>query len=262
MKDNVDSGTSHVSHLAERIKEIKNSIADEYRQQQDNRPWVIAFSGGKDSTVLLQMVWLAVLSVPAEERTRPMHLVCNDTRVENPVVAKYNNLVLKRLKRACEELQFPLTVTQTTPKLADSFWVNLLGKGYAAPNSSFRWCTPRLKIDPTTAFIKSKFDQGKGVVILLGTRSAESSSRARSLKDHQVSGSIYRKHSSLPEAVVYAPIEKLTTDEVWQYLSSVRPPWGGSHRELITLYSSASDKECPIIVDTSINVCGGSRFGC
>jgi DNA sulfur modification protein DndC len=119
-----------------------------------------------------------------------------------------------------------------------------------------------LKINPTTHFIKNKIDETGEVIILLGTRSAESSRRARSIKQHAVRGQRLRKHI-LPNAFVYAPIKDVETGELWQYLSQAPPPWGGTHKELVTLYRNATtDGDCPLVIDDTTPSCGNSRFGC
>ena len=160
------------------------------------------------------------------------------------------------------EQNLPVFVQKTTPRLEDTFWVNLVGRGYPAPNNVFRWCTERLKIDPTTRFIKSKVAEDGEVIILLGTRSAESGNRARSIKKHEVKGQRLRKHL-LPNAYVFAPIKDVETNELWQYLMQVPPPWGGTHKELVTLYKNAStDSDCPLVIDETTPSCGNSRFGC
>src|SRR5215471_9782024 len=55
----------------------------------DDVPWVVGYSGGKDSTAVLQLVWLALKSLPAEQRRKPVHVISTDTLVENPVVAAW-----------------------------------------------------------------------------------------------------------------------------------------------------------------------------
>ena len=160
----------------------------------------------------------------------------------------------------------PISVHRTTPRLEDTFWVNLIGKGYPAPTNTFRWCTERLKINPTTRFIQEKISEGgadgvPGAIILLGTRTDESQSRARSMKRHELKGQRLRKHI-LPNAFVYAPISDIATGELWQYLTQVSPPWGGTHKELVTLYKNANSGDCPLVIDESSPSCGNSRFGC
>ena len=241
---------------------IEAEIQDQYQAEDNSRPWIVGFSGGKDSTMLLQLVWKAVQKLPEILRYRPVHVVCNDTMVENPRIVRFIEDTLHRIEAAATTQSMPFYVHRTTPRLEDSFWTNLLGKGYPAPSSTFRWCTERLKISPTTHFIKTKISDAGEVIILLGTRSAESSRRARSMAKHAVHGQRLRKHV-LPNAYVYAPIKDIETNELWQYLSQVPPPWGGTHKELITLYRNAStEADCPLVIDAETPSCGKSRFGC
>ncbi|MCF0057684.1 DNA phosphorothioation system sulfurtransferase DndC [Dyadobacter sp. CY356] len=240
---------------------IESEILDQYLYDENARPWVIGFSGGKDSTLLLQLIWNALKKAPEQLRTREIYVVCNDTLVENPRIVKFIESTLKRIEIAAVEQGLPIKVQRTTPRLEDTFWVNLIGKGYPAPNNSFRWCTERLKINPTTQFIKSKIDERGEVIILLGTRTDESSTRSRSMKKHALKGQRLRKHM-LPNAFVYAPISDMETSELWQYLMQVSPPWGGTHKELVTLYKNANSGDCPLVIDESTPSCGNSRFGC
>jgi DNA sulfur modification protein DndC len=243
------------------IQEIEDELIDQYVNDDNPRPWIIGFSGGKDSTMLLQVVWNAVKSIPAEARNRKIYIVCNNTLVENPKILEYSEKVLALIQTAAAAQSMPVYVNQTTPKLEDSFWVNLIGKGYPAPNNQFRWCTNRLKIDPTTQFILDKIDEEGEAIILLGTRSDESATRAKSIKKHTVKGQRLSKHV-LPKAFVYAPIKHVLIDELWQYLMQVQSPWGANNKELVTLYRNANSGDCPLVIDTTTPSCGNSRFGC
>jgi len=195
------------------------------------------------------------------ERKRPVHVICNNTLVENPRVLDYVEDVLKKIEKAAVDQNMPITVNRTTPRLEDSFWVNLLGKGYPAPNSLFRWCTERLKISPTTRFILDKVNENGEVIILLGTRSDESASRVKTMRKHQIKGSRLRTHI-LPRAFVFAPIQAVITEDVWKYLLAAPSPWNANNRDLITLYGNASGGDCPLVTDISMPSCGKSRFGC
>lgn len=245
------------------ISIIESEIISQYLYDPNlTRPWIIGFSGGKDSTLLLQLVWNSLKKIPNELRTRKIFVVCNNTLVENPKILGFIDRTLHKISEAAASQGLPILVHQTTPELENSFWTNLIGRGYPAPNSSFRWCTDRLKINPTTKFIKSKIEEQGEAIILLGTRSDESSTRSRSIKKHEKYGhSRLRKHI-LPNAFVYAPIKDVTTNEVWQYLMQVPPPWGGSHKELVTLYRNANSDDCPLVIDDTTPSCGNSRFGC
>ncbi|MCR5890354.1 DNA phosphorothioation system sulfurtransferase DndC [Hymenobacter sp. J193] len=244
------------------ISFIEAELQDQYLIDDNNRPWILGFSGGKDSTLLLQLAWRSIAKLPEELRHRPVYIVTNDTRVENPRVAKFVEQQLRCIEAAAQAAGLPFIVQRTLPELQETFWAKLIGLGYPAPDTRFRWCTDRLKISPTTRFIQSKISSAGEVIILLGTREAESSKRAQSMRKHAVRGQRLRKHV-LPNAAVFAPIRDVLTPELWQYLSQVSPPWGGSHKELITLYRNASvDEDCPLVIDTETASCGKSRFGC
>lgn len=245
------------------VQHLENEIIDQYLFDDSNRPWIIGFSGGKDSTMLLQLVWNALKKIEPYilSNSRRVYVVCNDTLVENPRIVRFIHKTLKKIQKAANEQNLPITVHETTPKLDDSFWVRLIGLGYPAPNRFYRWCTERLKINPTTNFILEKINENGEAIILLGTRSAESSSRAASIKKHEIKGQRLRKHQ-LPNAYVYAPIKDVTTNELWQYLNQVPPPWSGTHKELVTLYRNANAGDCPLVIDDTTPSCGNSRFGC
>lgn len=243
------------------LNHLENELIDQYLYDESDRPWIIGFSGGKDSTMLLQTVWKALTKIDPVLLTRKVYIVCNDTMVENPRIVKFINTTLNKIREAAVLQDLPIIVKETTPLLEDSFWVRLIGLGYPAPNKFYRWCTERLKINPTTRFIKETAEINESAIILLGTRSAESSNRARSIKKHEVKGHRLRKHS-LPNVFVYAPLKDIETNELWQYLNQVPPPWGGTHKELVTLYRNANAGDCPLVIDESTPSCGNSRFGC
>ena len=243
------------------ITYLENEITDQYLHDDNPRPWIIGFSGGKDSTLLLQLVWNALSKIKDVAWTRDIYVVCNDTLVENPRIVEFIERTLKRVEKAAVEQGLPIRVERTRPRLEDTFWLNVAGKGYPSPTNMFRWCTERLKINPTTRFITEKINEKGEAIILLGTRSDESSNRARSIKKHEIIGQRLRKHI-LPNAFVYAPIKDVTTNELWQYMMQVAPPWGGTHKELVTLYRNANSGDCPLVIDDTTPSCGSSRFGC
>lgn len=254
--------------MAKFIQNIIDEIIDQYLfADETKRPWIIGFSGGKDSTVMLQLVWEALKQVKDLHGVvgRDIYVVCNDTMVENPVITEYVYRVLDKIEQAAVEQGVPIQVIKTIPRLEDSFWVNLIGKGYPAPNNAFRWCTERLKIKPTQRFIIEQVDQFGEAVILIGTRSAESASRAKSMKKHAIKGKRLTKHPTQPNTFMYAPIRHLMLEEVWYVINTMPSPWGADNNELFQIYSDASadDYECPTVVtDKEHKSCGQSRFGC
>ncbi len=257
--------------MNKRIEYIIDEIKDQYMYADDtHRPWIIGFSGGKDSTVLLTLVWLALKKIKDDvlapfQLRRPVYVVCNDTLVENPIISSYVDDVLSQIEKKAREEDMPIFIRKTIPKLEDSFWVNVIGKGYPVPNTAFRWCTDKMKIKPTARFITEQVDECGEAIILIGTRKAESATRARSIKKHEVHGQRLTHHTLLHNTYVYAPIKELMLEEVWYIVNAIPCPWGFDNSVLFNIYmdASADDYECPTVVtDKSHGSCGQSRFGC
>jgi len=246
---------------------VLSDLTDEVRRlyREDEIPWVVGYSGGKDSTATLQLVWKALEGIPAGDRTKPVHVISTDTLVENPVVAAWVSRSLDVMAQTADDLDLPIKPHRLTPKVEDSFWVNLIGRGYPAPRPKFRWCTERLKIKPSNTFIRDVVRSSGEAILVLGIRKAESSSRHATMDKH-ASGRVRDRLSpngSLPNSLVYSPIEDWTDDDVWVYLMQQKNPWGYENKDLLTMYQGATeDGECPLVVDTSTPSCGDSRFGC
>ena len=255
---------------SKRIDHIISELVDQYCYADNSeKPWIIGFSGGKDSTVLLTLVWEALLRIrqmpnPFQLR-RPVYVVCNDTLVENPIIVEYTERVLNKINQAARNQDLPIFVRKTIPRLEDSFWVNIVGKGYPVPNNAFRWCTDKLKIKPTSRFISDQVAENGEAIILIGTRSSESANRAKSLKKHEIRGKRLSKHPNQANTYVYSPIRNLMLEEVWSIINSHPSPWGADNTELFQIYkdASADDYECPTLVtNKEHSSCGQSRFGC
>lgn len=245
---------------ADRIAASKAEIANLYLA--DERPWVLGYSGGKDSTTALQLVWEAIASLPPDQRTKNVYVVAGDTLVETPVIIDYLSDTLDRINDAAVEAGLPITAHKVTPRVEDTFWVNLIGKGYPAPSSRFRWCTERMKIKPANAFIRERVAEHGEVIVVLGVRRQESATRAQVMSLQSIRGSLLSRHTKLPNAFVYTPIRDYSVDDVWTYLLQVPSPWGNDNEDLLAMYRSSSAGECPLVVDTSTPSCGSSRFGC
>jgi DNA sulfur modification protein DndC len=252
--------------IAERWQEIVQHVKDEYLSPVQNYPWIVGFSGGKDSTVVAHAVFEALRAVPPSQRDRPVHIVSNDTLVESPLVMAHLDEVTGQIKDAVGSLGLPLTVARTRPELEKSFWVLLIGKGYPSPNSQMRWCTDRLKIQPTSGYIKANISDHGAAIVVLGVRRTESIRRMTTIDKYENErGTNLNPHSSIPGAYVFRPIVDLSTDDVWEILGSFAAPWGGTHNKLFQLYRDAEGGECPVVLSKDeAPGCGtpNSRFGC
>jgi DNA sulfur modification protein DndC len=236
----------------------------------DDIPWVIGYSGGKDSTAILQIVWQALAELTVDNKAhKKVHVISTDTLVENPIVSLWVSRSLRQMEAAVSEQEIPLVPHRLTPAVNDRFWVNLIGRGYPAPRYKFRWCTDRLKISPSNNFIKSVVQNNGEAILVLGTRKAESNARATTMEVYESRADNTRRavglsvNKELDRVWVYTPIADWSNDDVWQYLMQVKNPWGFKNQDLLTMYQGATeDGECPLVVDKSTPSCGDSRFGC
>jgi DNA sulfur modification protein DndC len=232
----------------------------------DSIPWIIGYSGGKDSTASLQLVWNAIAKLPIEQRSKDVHVISTDTLVENPVIAVWVQNSLESIRVAAREQNLPIKAHRLVPSLQNRFWVNLIGRGYPAPRNRFRWCTDRLKISASTQFIQELSEANNEAILVLGQRRGESQSRDK-VMDHYSGSTRDRlsrnKDPKLSRVWVYLPVETWTSDDVWEYIITEPNPWGVDNQELFNIYRGATpDAECPIVVDSSTPSCGDSRFGC
>lgn len=251
--------------LEELIEEIQ------YVYQSDNRPWVIGYSGGKDSTTVIELVYKMLLKLPSNERKKNIYIVSSDTLIENPLIKIYLSKMNELLEEAAKKDSLPIKSVMVTPPANNSFWANVIGRGFPTPrmNGTFRWCTDRLKINPSADYIREIIKkEGEEVVVLLGVRKAESISRKRRIEGRELANRLLNRHETIQDAYVYNPIVELTTEDVWDVLLRLdggKTPWGSDNSELVSLYADADSGECPfagIQAGGQTQSCGNSRFGC
>ncbi len=241
-----------------------DSVYDEIRQVYlgDNRPWILGFSGGKDSTCMVQLIWNALSKLPAEKLHKNIFVISSDTLVESPKVVEQITNTLDMMEKAAQESHLPISTNLIRPVTEDTFWVCLLGKGFPAPSNLFRWCTERLKIRNADRFIQDKVSEYGEAIVVLGTRKDESGSRHQLMNLYAIKNSLLSRHSKFAQTYVYTPLRDFTAEDVWNYLLQQKNPWGANNRDLLALYQNANASECPLVVDSSTPSCGNSRFGC
>ncbi|WP_159788571.1 DNA phosphorothioation system sulfurtransferase DndC [Sodalinema gerasimenkoae] len=249
--------------LVEKVESLTREVQELYCA--DDIPWVVGYSGGKDSTAVLQLIWNALELLPEEKRVKKLYVITTDTMVENPIVSQWVNHSVRSIKKAAGQRNLNIEPHVLHPAVDSTFWVCLIGKGYPAPRNKFRWCTDRLKIQASNKFIRKVVRENGETILALGTRKAESHKRAETMKKHELKRVRERlsPNSRLINSLVYSPIEDWSTDEVWMYLMQWKNPWGHDNKHLLTMYRGATaDNECPLVVDTTTPSCGSSRFGC
>lgn len=254
----IDASINQEKSIDLLVNSTKNDLKKRYLDT--NRIFIVTFSGGKDSTAMLRLFYEMLLSLP-KELLRPSYAVISNTLVEPPNIIGFVKDTINAINTHAQKMKIPFKVLEVSPSLKDDFWVNLIGKGYPSPTRTFRWCTERLKINPTKTAVANIIKKHTHALLLLGTRYDESANRANSMRKRVSNEAGYTKHDDYPDTLCFAPIANWTTEDVWMYLMNSNPPWG-SHGELFNLYTSASGDECQFITDLSQSSCGGSRFGC
>jgi len=235
-------------------------------------PWVVGLSGGKDSTALTMLLLetMEMLPPPIRKRKR-VFVTCVNTLVEAPPVINHVHDFIQHLREYVRDRDLPVEVIELVPEVEQTFWVNLIGRGYPTPVREFRWCTDRMKVRPSQKFIEDNveiFGSPPVVHFLLGTRYDESAARTATMETHTNLGTDIHHHGTIPTAGVIRPIEDWPTDYVWDYL--LRREWGDGgqnpfreiNQTLAVLYRDAASGECPVIHDPTTQTCAGSRFGC
>ncbi len=242
--------------LHEVIEEIKTVYLD------DNRPWIIGFSGGKDSTCMVQLVWTALSQLPPDKLQKKIYVISSNTLVEAPQIAERIIGNLDKMEKYAKKINLPLETNLLRPLIQDTFWVRILGLGYPAPTNWFRWCTDMLKISNADRFIQETVSKHGEAIVLLGMRKNESKIRNQVMELYKIENSLLSRHSKYAQTYVYTPIEDFSAEDVWNYLLENENPWGEVNRDLLTMYQDANASECPLVIDTSSASCGGGRFGC
>jgi DNA sulfur modification protein DndC len=245
------------------LDDLINNTKEIMKQEflKDNRPWVVTFSGGKDSTTVLHLTIEMLLELPKEKRKK-VFIVASDTLVEMPVITDYFYNKIDQIKKFIEKSNLDIEIKVLKPEYKESFWTLLLGRGYPAPNTSFRWCTERLKIKPATKYLTSLANKYKSIVMLLGVRKAESTTRKLSIEKRNLNFRGFTPHNNIPNAFVFSPIKEWSNEEVWSFLANHKAPWG-THKDMMKLYDKGSgEADCNIALNPQDPSCGKTRFGC
>ena len=233
----------------------------------DDRPWMVGFSGGKDSTLLLSLVLEMLQDLKPDERRKKVWVVSSDTGVENPVFARHMHNMSALINENCAHLGVEARVIR--PPAENSFWSCTIGLGYQIPEMPYiRWCTGYLKIDPMNAFVLGVIRESGEVVHVLGVRKAESGTRKRRLEREEVEGKLLVRHKEIRGSYTYNPLGDISTEQVWEYLlrGEAKSPWGADNRFLWGLYQGEEMPEESSVLghadDSKLPVQGNTRFGC
>ncbi|WP_047153355.1 phosphoadenosine phosphosulfate reductase domain-containing protein [Aneurinibacillus tyrosinisolvens] len=232
----------------------------------DHRKIAIAYSGGKDSTVILLLVFRYLLKHP--ESKHDITIISADVLVDNPLIINHLMKMKEAVEAYCRKIGRKIPFILVEPEIGQDYFSCVLGKGYAPPSSKNRWCVERMKIIPAQKKLVELFGEGEPTCQLLGTRSSESENRARSME--KIYGDDFYSPHTVSNITTASPIRDWTAENVVTFLVREQAPWDElySNYRLISLYGSASSfGECPIgaaITSDNDAKCSGrsARFGC
>ena len=261
------------------IKIIKQRMKEVYLNYKTH---MVAMSGGKDSSLVMQLLCETLEDMEPEERIHTVHIICADTGVETPEMTAYQYRCLEQIKRyAAGEFhnkgKMPFVVHMVKPQMKSRFFYKLLGRGTSIPlgNVRNRWCTSHLKLLPMQNKLKEilnaipmgiendEFD----VLLYTGVRNEESARRRRSIAAIEDDATSYfAEHPDMPRIKYFHPIKFLTSDEVFFELMDRGTLSYGIDVEEMTIQYGEEMLECGI--KTSANDIGsacsmnGARSGC
>ncbi|MFB2777325.1 phosphoadenosine phosphosulfate reductase domain-containing protein [Shewanella xiamenensis] len=242
------------------MDKLQNSIqAIIEHSQRDDSPWIIGFSGGKDSSLVVQILISALCQLPVNKRKK-LHIFYCDTGVEIPVLKDYIKNTLQKIEKEGKSLGIDVSVQAVQPPIKDRYFVKVIGRGYPPPTNIFRWCTDRLRIDPIQTAIKQYVGNDKATVVL-GTRFSESDERDKILRTNALDSKYLFKQQGYKQTTLFCPIVDFTTEDVWEGLHSIKGVSAIDLHLISKIYKEISG-ECPIIRLPETNPCSKGRFGC
>lgn len=239
--------------------------------KHDSRPWLIGYSGGKDSTLLVSLVYEAMkrLKDSGVSLDKTIYVITSDTMVENPIVRDYMHSSSNSINDAATKDKLCIKATIIYPEPEQTFWSRIIGLGYPTPEPpGFRWCTDRLKISPMNKFVNERIKESGEIIILLGVRKGESLTRLKTITAREIEGKLLNLHNDIPNAYVYNPITEVPNDLVWEFLlkDDCKSPWDTDMKYLFNLYQGENlGEEQSVLGEVDrdkIPVTANSRFGC
>ena len=259
----------HYTGKFQAFEDIIKEIMVVYKH--DERPWLIGYSGGKDSTLLVSLVYEAMkrLKDAGAELSKRVYIITSDTMVENPIVRNYMHSSSDSINKAADNDRLNLQADVIYPEADQTFWSRVIGLGYPTPEPpGFRWCTERLKINPMNKYVNDRIKESGEIIVLLGVRKGESLTRMKTITAREIEGKLLNMHNDIPNAYVYNPITEIPNELVWDFLlkDDCKSPWGTDMKYLFNLYQGENlgeEKSVLGEVDRDkIPVTGNSRFGC
>ena len=223
---------------------------------KNSLPWSLGFSGGKDSSALLKLVYIALENL--KTRYKPVTVIFCDTGVEIPIVRSLVIETLNNISIEAIENDVPIKTHVVSPTLQDRYFSKVIGRGYPPPSYKFRWCTDVLRINPIRNFLNKMLGQS---VILLGIRKGESMERDKVILRHKTNSEYYLQQANNKNVIIYSPIIEYKVHDVWSIITENSAPRSIDAEKLQILYSILTSDSSDNINSSDIFNAKG-RLGC
>ena len=179
-------------------------------------PWFVTYSGGKDSTVVLDIAYRF-----SQDKRVEFAVLHNEELLKPPPHFEWVYYVLSEVARRGAR------VLVTIPR--DDYLTVIFEKRYSPPGPAFMWCTARMKERPTARL--AEMLSWRRYALLTGVRMAESLRRAAYIRARcgvgDACGDAYFIQKMTDNVLHLAPIVDWSDWEVAAYLRSRRQPWSG-----------------------------------
>ncbi|MFN4201198.1 phosphoadenosine phosphosulfate reductase family protein [Fervidobacterium gondwanense] len=143
--------------------EAMDFVTHVYKVYKKKSSFVVSYSGGKDSQVVLDLVTRVI---PPDELT----VIFSDTTMD----ISYTHEAYEKTKQEYQKRYDGLKFYKVEPnKAAVEFW-----KDFGPPSRLQRWCCTVIKSSPAISFMRKQFGR-KSVVNFVGVRSDESTQREK-----------------------------------------------------------------------------------
>jgi len=239
-----------------KIDQVKKLIQRYYLE--DDRTWIIGYSGGKDSSLVIKLVLSAIKETPISARKSIQIMFC-DTGVEIPIFSDYISKSLLKIEEECQLYGIDVKSRAVRPKLDNRYFVKVIGRGYPPPTNKFRWCTDKLRIDPIQVALKEI--SSDEALVVLGTRYEESNERGKILAKYATDKPLIFDQAGHSRTKLFCPIANFSIEEVWENLLELEFPESVDIGKITEIYEKISG-ECPIVRLPDANPCSKGRFGC
>lgn len=238
------------------INTLHNDTLERVKQEytQSDKDWIVAYSGGKDSSVLLMLVLHAVEKI----KKRQITIAYCNSGVEIPLVKNFAYKVLRKIIKKAQLLNLPIKTKIVYPKYKERFFVKIIGRGYPPPTNKFRWCTDRLRVNPLRSIYSNNTQTSW--TVLLGIRKNESQQRDRGLAKYTSQIKYHFEQSKNNNIDIYCPLIDYDTNDIWDLLLNNSYNHGIDFVELARLYNVIGDRKKRAKQDNPSTE--DIRFGC